>query len=271
MDDITARPDDDPRRGRQPALQLGPPSAGARHHGRRFRGARRLPAHAPLPARPRAGRARGLRSRRAAVVRRQQHPLRHLDQDRRMGARQAFALDAAAARRRSDPVGLRLGGGPSQALFAVAQAGELQGRPRRLARHGRSRLRPDEASRRGNGVDPQIRRRRQNADRRRHHRTADDVRTGKGRAEGQGRPAGHARSARGQIGRRDRAAQPRRRDGRRRLRSDRREAAARRARERHRRAWSTSSSIATAPTTSKRSTPFPASAAIRIRTISPTA
>ena len=57
MDDITKR---DPvkitRRGHQPALQLGPPSAGARHHGRRFRGARRLPPPAPLPARPRASR-----------------------------------------------------------------------------------------------------------------------------------------------------------------------------------------------------------------------
>ena len=71
----------------------------------------------------------------------------------------------------------------------------------------------------------------QDADRRRHHRTADDVRAGEGRAQGQGRPAGHARSARGQIGRRDRAAQPRRGDGRRRLSADRREAEARRARE----------------------------------------
>ncbi len=37
-----------------------------------------------------------------------------------------FAL--SDARRRSDPVGLRLGGRASQALFALAQAGELQGR-----------------------------------------------------------------------------------------------------------------------------------------------
>ena len=40
----------------------------------------------------------------------------------------------------------------------------------------------------------QASRRRQNADRRRHHRAADDVRTGKGRAEDQGRPAGDARA-----------------------------------------------------------------------------
>ena len=47
--------------------------------------------------------------------------------------------------RRSDPVGLRLGRRASQALCALAQAGELQGRPGRPARHRRSRLRPDEA------------------------------------------------------------------------------------------------------------------------------
>ncbi len=61
------------------------------------------------------------------------------------------------------------------------------------------------------------RRRRQDADRRRHHRAADDVRIGEGRPEDQGRPAGDALRARDQIGRRDRAAQPRRRHGRRRL------------------------------------------------------
>ena len=51
----------------------------------------------------------------------------------------------------------------------------------------------------------------------------------------QRRPAGDARSARDQMRRRDRAAQPRRRDGRRRLSPDPRAAQARRARERHRR------------------------------------
>ena len=48
------------------------------------------------------------------------------------------ALGAADAHRRSDPVGLRLGRRASQALCAVAQAGELQGRPDRPARHRRS-------------------------------------------------------------------------------------------------------------------------------------
>ena len=60
------------------------------------------------------------------------------------------------ARPGSDPVGLRLGRRAPQALFAVADAGELQGRPGRSARHRRSRLRPDEAPRRGDGLDPQI-------------------------------------------------------------------------------------------------------------------
>ena len=48
MDDITREPTGHPRRGHQSAIQLGPPSAGPRHHGRRFRGARRLPPAAPF-------------------------------------------------------------------------------------------------------------------------------------------------------------------------------------------------------------------------------
>ena len=98
MDERTREPVKDHRRGHQPALQLGPASAGARHHGRGFRGACRLPPHASLSARPRTSGAGGVRPRRAVAVRRQQHPLRHLDQDRRMGARQAFALGAADPR-----------------------------------------------------------------------------------------------------------------------------------------------------------------------------
>ena len=73
------------------------------------------------------------------------------------------------------------------------------------------------------------------AGRRRHHRAADAVRTAEGGAEGRRRPAGDAGSARDQVGGRDRAAQSRRRDGRRRLSSGLRAAQARRARERHRR------------------------------------
>ena len=132
-------------------------------------------------------------------------------------------------------MGLRLGGGASPAVLALAQAGKLQGRPGRPARHRRSGLRPDEAPRRGDGLNAEGRRRRQDAGRRRHHRAADDLRTGKSRAQDQGRPAGHAERARGEIGRRDRAVQPRRRHGRRRLRRGQRDAAAGHPRKRHRR------------------------------------
>ena len=123
-----------------------------------------------------------IRARRAAGLRRQQHPLHHLDQDRRMGARQALPLGAAHARRRADPVGLRLGRRAPQALHALAQAGELQGRADRAARHRQSRLRADGAPRQGDRLADQGGRRRQDADRHRHHRAADDVRAGEGRA-----------------------------------------------------------------------------------------
>ena len=83
-------------------------------------------AHRP----PRAGarRAAGVRPRRGAALRPEQHPLRHEHAHRRVGARQERALRAAAARGRSGPVGLRLGGAPSPALRAVAARDELAGR-----------------------------------------------------------------------------------------------------------------------------------------------
>src|SRR5262249_6307449 len=82
----------DQRRRYQSALQLGPGVAGARHHGGRLRGTGRLPPAAPLSAEPRQAGAGKIRARRAARLRRQQHPLHHLDQDRRAGARQALPL-----------------------------------------------------------------------------------------------------------------------------------------------------------------------------------
>src|SRR6516162_6689389 len=82
----------DQRRRYQPALQLGPGVAGARHHGGRLRGTGRLPPAAPLSAEPRQASAGEVRARRAARLRRQQHPLHHLDQDRRVGARQALPV-----------------------------------------------------------------------------------------------------------------------------------------------------------------------------------
>ena len=145
----------DQRRRHQPALQLGPRAAGARHHGGRFRGAGRLPAAPPLSALARAPGAGEIRARRAPGLRRQQYPLHHLHQDRRVGARQALPLGAARARRRADPVGLRLRRRAPQALHALAQAGELQGRPDRAARHRQSRLRADGAPRQGDRVAAQ--------------------------------------------------------------------------------------------------------------------
>ena len=63
--------------------------------------AHRLPATAPGPPRPRQGGARGVRSRRAAAVRPEQHPLRHEHAHRRVGAGQERALRAA---RRAAPI-----------------------------------------------------------------------------------------------------------------------------------------------------------------------
>ena len=118
-----------------------------------------------------------VRARRAPGLRRQQHPLHHLDQDRRMGARQALPFRAAHPhQQRSDPLGLRLGGRASQALRALAQAGELQGRAHRHARHRGAGFRPDGAARRGDRVAHSRGRRRQHAGRRRSDRAADDVR-----------------------------------------------------------------------------------------------
>ena len=70
----------------------------------------------------------------------------------------------------------------------------------------RSRLRTDEAARRGDRLAHARSRRCRHADRRRHHRAADDVRIGEGRAQGPRRPAGDAGGARDQMRRRDRAA-----------------------------------------------------------------
>ena len=78
---------------------------------------------------------------------------------------------------RPDHLGLRLRRRAPQALFAMAQAGELPGRSGRTARHSRAAIRVDEAPRRGDRRDPAGgARRRQHATGRRHHRAADDVR-----------------------------------------------------------------------------------------------
>ena len=69
----------------------------------------------------------------------------------------------------------------------------------------------------GDRGDPARRGRRGHAARRRHRRAADARRAGRRGHHGPRRPAGHARRPRGQVDRRDHAAQHRLRDGRRRL------------------------------------------------------
>ncbi len=78
----------------------------------------RPPPHVPL--RPRQGRARGVRPRRDAAVRLQQHPLRHEHPHRRVGARQDDALRAPDPRRDAPHLGLRVGGQAPPAQLPVA-------------------------------------------------------------------------------------------------------------------------------------------------------
>ena len=110
---------------------------------------------------PGAAGAGAVRPRRAAAVRREQHPLRLGHQDRRVGARQARPLRAAGARPGADRVGLRLGRRAPPALLALAAEGALQGGPGRPARHRAAELRPHEAPRRGDRRAAARRRRRQ--------------------------------------------------------------------------------------------------------------
>ena len=77
-----------------------------RHDGGRLGAADRLRAAAGGPARPREEASlAGVRPRRAAAVRPEQHPLRHEHPYRRVGARQERPLGAVAARRRSRSCG----------------------------------------------------------------------------------------------------------------------------------------------------------------------
>ncbi len=157
-------------------LALGPRAAGAGPHQCRLRDARRFPPPAPLSPRPGQAGPEELQPRRAAGLRRQQHPLSHRHQDRRMGARQALPLRAARRRPGPDRVGLRLGGRASPALLRLAAAGEF---PRRHARHARHRAavgRPHEAPRRGDRRPAQGGGRRRPAGRRRPDRARHVVR-----------------------------------------------------------------------------------------------
>ncbi len=131
------------------ALALEPRAAGAGPHQCRFRGARRFPPPACLPARPGEGGAEGVEPRRAAALRRQQHPLCHGHQDRRMGARQALPLRAAGRRSGAGLVGFRLRGRASPALLRLAAGEPFPRRDAGDARHGAAFGRADAAPRRG--------------------------------------------------------------------------------------------------------------------------
>ena len=196
-----ARTAQDHRRGHQPALQLGPRICRRSAPWASTSRSASITAACTATASRRAQAGAGeVRARRAAGVRRQQHPLHHLDQDRRMGARQAFALGAADAQR-PDPILWDFG---SAAVHHKLYSPWLKPENCKAGLVGlrgtvASLVRPDEAPCRGDRLDPARSRRRQDADRRRHHRAADDVRTGEGRPEDRGRPAGHAGGARDQV------------------------------------------------------------------------
>ncbi len=177
---------------------LASPPPGARHHAGRLRGARRLPAPAPLPARAHAPGARRLRARRDALLRPAQHPLCLEHRHRRVGARQAHPLLPAHRQRRSLGVGLRLRGAPPQALLPVAPRGpRARGQPRD-ARRDRAQGRPLQSGREGNQGHPREGRRGEDAARSRHVRAGNAVRAAGRGPRGARRPADDARRARGE-------------------------------------------------------------------------
>ena len=169
----------------------------------------------PLVAVP--GGARGFGGRRAPAVRLQQHPLRHEHPHRGVGPRQDDPLCAVDAWRRSPHLGLRLGSQAPPPPLPVAAAGERPRRDGRAPRGGRPGRGP--LPRRGDRDPrhPQGRGRGRHADRGRHHGAADAGRPERGGRHGPRWPAGDARRAGGEVGRRDPAAQHRLCDGRRRL------------------------------------------------------
>ena len=197
--------------------------------------AHRLPAPAPGTPRPREGRARAVGPRGGAALRPEQHPVRDEHPHRRVGTGQERTLRPAPARRRPDPLGLRIGCAPPPAVRSVAAAGEL---PRRRCADARRDARrdgdPGPAGRadraRAARVRPRGRAARRRHGRPRHRRGARTRRRPRHR-----RVTGDARGAQDQDGRRDRAARPVGRARRRGLRGDLPDAATGRLRARDRR------------------------------------
>ncbi len=214
-----------------------------------------------LPPRPGEGGPRRLRPRRAAGLRPQQHPLHHEHPHRRVGPRQDDALRAPDAWRRAAPLGLRLGRQAPSPVLPVAAAREHPRRDDRAARRGGAGGRPLQPA-------PPARSRESCAEGVADMPLGVDIveppmlaalaRRGDRRSR---RPADHARRARGQVDRRDHAAQHGLRHGRRRLPDDLPRSSSRAS---ARTSWSRrprSCSSTWAPTTSRPSTPSRASAA----------
>ena len=215
-DRLTARAADShsfkggPREVQQPAFdrRLG-------HDGQGLGTGGRLSSPVRRAAETRAGRDPLRRPRRRALLQFRQHPLRHGDAHRRMGARQVLPLRALPCRRQAVPVG------PGAAGQAHLIALDL--RQRRRADHDDAGRDPpvDERAARLRQADQEgarALRHRQGAARHRHDgdRHAAGAR-GRGH-RGRRRPAGPARCARDQDRGRDRIAQGGRLDGRRDLR-----------------------------------------------------
>ncbi len=139
-----------------------------------FGGARRLPAAASLSRLARVKKALENSELGALlVIRRQQHPVHHVDQDRRMGARQAFTLGAANLHSANQPTwDFGSAAVHHQALHTMASRQKtaragligLRGRNRRPLRSGLDEV-PNAG---GNRFYSARGRRRRHADRRRH-------------------------------------------------------------------------------------------------------
>ena len=141
-----------------------------------------LPAAAPLSSGPHAPGTEELRSRRDPDLRRQQHPLHHEHEHRRMGARQDVPLRAARRRRLAASVGFRLGRGPSPAPCTLARARALPCGHAGPARRRAAECRAHARLRAGDQGHPRGERRRRSAARRRPRRAADAVRAQEARA-----------------------------------------------------------------------------------------
>ena len=149
MDDITRRSPQGQSGRHQSAFQLGSPSACPRHDGRRFRGARRLPAPAQVSHRPRPPGARKLRTGRALTF--DVNNIRYITSTK-IGEWERDKLSRCALLRATgEPILWDFGSAAvhHRLYCAVARAGEHEGGPASACAAPCIRLRADGASRRG--------------------------------------------------------------------------------------------------------------------------